>query len=86
MRSFHHLDAYRIRDDDEFLELGVDELFASDGITLVEWGETVKDCLPLDRIDITVHVRGDTARSFEVNVVGDRNSGLIELLRRKLAS
>ncbi|HUG71274.1 MAG TPA: tRNA (adenosine(37)-N6)-threonylcarbamoyltransferase complex ATPase subunit type 1 TsaE, partial [Pirellulaceae bacterium] len=40
-RRFNHLDAYRIRDDDEFLELGVDEMFASDGITLVEWGERV---------------------------------------------
>ncbi len=85
-RSFHHLDAYRIRDDDEFLELGVDEMFASDGITLVEWGETVKDCLPLDRVDIKVHVRGDTERAFEVILVGSRNSSLIESLQISLAS
>lgn len=83
-RSFHHLDAYRIRDDDEFLELGVDEMFASDGITLVEWGETVKDCLPQDRVDIKVLVRGDTQRAFEVTVVGNLSLQLLESLQARL--
>src|SRR5687767_7422440 len=37
--TIYHLDAYRIRDEDEFRELGVEELFASGAIVVVEWGE-----------------------------------------------
>ena len=46
-RTIYHLDAYRITDEDEFYELGIDEYFESDGLTLVEWGDRVADCLPL---------------------------------------
>jgi tRNA threonylcarbamoyladenosine biosynthesis protein TsaE len=80
-RTLNHLDAYRIRDDDEFLEIGVDEMFAGDGITLVEWGERVRDCLPPDRVDIQIEVLGDSERSFGVTVKGDCSPALCEQLR-----
>ena len=43
-----HFDAYRIRDDDEFLELGPEEYFEGQGATLVEWASRVARCLPPD--------------------------------------
>ncbi|MDA1049400.1 MAG: tRNA (adenosine(37)-N6)-threonylcarbamoyltransferase complex ATPase subunit type 1 TsaE [Planctomycetota bacterium] len=81
-RQFDHLDAYRIRDDDEFLELGVDEMFASDGITLVEWGERFRNCLPLDRVEIQIQVLGDTEREFRVTSIGDVAPQLCAELQR----
>ena len=45
-RLLYHLDAYRIRDLDEFLELGVDEYFEGPGLTLIEWADRVAPCLP----------------------------------------
>ncbi|MEX0818378.1 MAG: tRNA (adenosine(37)-N6)-threonylcarbamoyltransferase complex ATPase subunit type 1 TsaE [Pirellulaceae bacterium] len=83
-RELNHLDAYRIHDDDEFLELGVDEMFASEGITLVEWGERVRDCLPSDRVEIQVNVLGDTEREFRLHVVGDLASRVVDALRSQL--
>lgn len=65
-RALHHLDAYRIKDDDEFLELGVEELFSSAGMTIVEWGERVEACLPPDRIDIRIRIVSDSKRDFEL--------------------
>ena len=50
--TLHHLDAYRVADEDEFLELGVEELFdastsASQPIwTLVEWADRVANVMP----------------------------------------
>ena len=41
-----HLDVYRIRDLDEFAELGPDEIFANSDVTFVEWGEQVAELLP----------------------------------------
>jgi tRNA threonylcarbamoyladenosine biosynthesis protein TsaE len=83
-RQFNHLDAYRINDDDEFLELGVDEMFASDGITFVEWGERVRDCLPRDRIDILIEVLGETGREFQVTFVGDIPAGLLDAMQNAM--
>ncbi|MEM9186845.1 MAG: tRNA (adenosine(37)-N6)-threonylcarbamoyltransferase complex ATPase subunit type 1 TsaE [Planctomycetota bacterium] len=52
----YHFDAYRLRDDDEFLALGPDEYFESDGLTFVEWGDRVSACLPADAVRITIDV------------------------------
>lgn len=42
----YHLDAYRLKDDDEFLELGPEEMCDSGGVTLIEWGDRVAHLLP----------------------------------------
>ena len=61
-RLIYHLDAYRLRDTDEFLELGVDEMFASGALTLVEWADRVQDVLPAVRIDIDLEITAPDAR------------------------
>lgn len=58
-----HFDAYRLRDDDEFLELGPDEYFEAGGMTFVEWGDRVERCLPKDGLKIEIEVlEGDRRR------------------------
>jgi tRNA threonylcarbamoyladenosine biosynthesis protein TsaE len=63
-RTIYHLDAYRLRDEDEFLQLGVEEYFDSPALTFVEWGDRVIDCLPRERVEIAIRVAGDTEREF----------------------
>lgn len=46
----YHLDTYRVGDADEFLELGVEELFADDAITVVEWADRFAEYLPSDTL------------------------------------
>jgi tRNA threonylcarbamoyladenosine biosynthesis protein TsaE len=57
-----HFDAYRIKDDDEFRELGVDEYFGRPGWCFVEWAGRVRDCLPAERLEIRLEERGPQAR------------------------
>ena len=60
----YHFDAYRLKDDDEFLELGPDEYFEGNGLTFVEWGDRVADCLPADTLEIHLEVLdGDRRRA-----------------------
>ena len=57
----HHLDAYRIVDEDEFLELGIDELLEDEPAwTLIEWADRVAGCLPRDVIWIEIRCRADS--------------------------
>jgi tRNA threonylcarbamoyladenosine biosynthesis protein TsaE len=62
----YHLDAYRLRDEDEFRELGPEEFFDSPGLTFVEWADKVADALPDERVEIAIEVTGPTSRRFSV--------------------
>ncbi len=84
-RTIYHLDAYRVKDDDEFLELGADEYFEAQAITFVEWAERVVDCIPHDRLEIEIHVTGEAERTFEISATSDRLKSLIQSLHNKLA-
>ena len=81
-RPIYHLDVYRIRDDDEFLELGPDEYFESAGITFVEWADRVAACLPAHYLRVEIDVIGDTARTFSITAVGEDRDGIIEAIQR----
>lgn len=66
-KPIYHFDAYRLKDEDEFLELGPDEYFegfarAGAGLTFVEWGEKVANCLPDEVIQISIEVLAGEAR------------------------
>jgi tRNA threonylcarbamoyladenosine biosynthesis protein TsaE len=83
-RVIFHLDAYRIRDDDEFRELGPEEFFESAGLTIIEWAEKVIDCLPDERLALEIEVTGPTARRFTVTAVGKSLEGLVKALRQAI--
>ena len=52
----HHVDAYRVKDDDEFLELGIEELFDAQQITIVEWADRFRDLMPDGTVWITMEL------------------------------
>lgn len=59
--TLNHLDAYRVHDDDEFLELGVDELFDTPNQwTIVEWADRVRPCMPAATLWIKLSLVGDS--------------------------
>lgn len=63
----YHFDTYRLRDDDEFLELGPEEYFDGRGITFVEWADRVTDCLPKDYVLIEIEVVSESQREFFIS-------------------
>jgi tRNA threonylcarbamoyladenosine biosynthesis protein TsaE len=66
-RTIHHLDAYRIRDEHEFIELGVEECFAESAVTFIEWADRVEKCL--DRGYLEVVIEPGTAQTREIYLV-----------------
>ena len=80
-RPVYHIDAYRIRDEDEFDQLGPEEYFEGEGLTLVEWADRVEACLPPDRVEVHIEVTGRHARRFEVRAVGAGYQQAVEQLR-----
>ncbi len=79
-RTLYHLDAYRLQTAEEFLDLGVEEYFHTDGIILVEWADRVEECLPPDRVQVRIDVESDSSRRFTITALGPRCSAAIESL------
>ncbi len=76
-----HLDAYRVGDEDEFLDLGVEELFEEPVITIVEWGEKFLSVLPKDHLSIEIEVESEHSRTVEVNGTGPRSRAMVAKLK-----
>ena len=72
----YHFDTYRLRDDDEFLELGPDEYFESNGLVFVEWADRVAHLLPTERVEIKLEVVGETTRQITINGTSARTNDL----------
>jgi tRNA threonylcarbamoyladenosine biosynthesis protein TsaE len=62
-----HLDLYRIDDPSELNELGLEDAFAPDRITLVEWAERAPGLLPPGSIDLVMTGSGDASRTIAVS-------------------
>ena len=76
----YHFDAYRLRDLEEFLDLGPEEYFESDGITFVEWADRVADCLPADRIEIQCEATGENSRTFVISATSPQGEDAIRAM------
>ncbi|RQD73394.1 MAG: tRNA (adenosine(37)-N6)-threonylcarbamoyltransferase complex ATPase subunit type 1 TsaE [Candidatus Syntrophonatronum acetioxidans] len=42
----YHFDVYRLEDPEELLELGYEEYFYGEGVTVIEWVENIEEYLP----------------------------------------
>ena len=69
-RNLYHFDAYRLKNFDEFLELGVGEYFDSDGISFVEWADRVVEVIPEDHVEISIVPVAETSRRVVVTAKG----------------
>lgn len=50
----YHFDVYRIADPDEMDEIGYEDCFFGDGVSLIEWAENIKDLIPHEAAWITI--------------------------------
>ena len=66
----YHIDLYRLDEPRQFYTLGLEDIFETDALVLIEWGEKFARFLPPDRSIITIaHGEGDHR---EITATGDR--------------
>ncbi|WJE16184.1 tRNA (adenosine(37)-N6)-threonylcarbamoyltransferase complex ATPase subunit type 1 TsaE [Halobacillus sp. ACCC02827] len=62
---FYHMDVYRLEDSEE--DLGFEEYFEGEGVTVVEWAQFIREYLPEERLDITIHYKDESTRSIKLD-------------------
>jgi tRNA threonylcarbamoyladenosine biosynthesis protein TsaE len=77
----YHVDAYRLKDSDEFLDIGGDEVLHGDRATLIEWADRIADVLPRDHLRIDITATGETSRQFVLSAGGRRSTELLQALQ-----
>jgi tRNA threonylcarbamoyladenosine biosynthesis protein TsaE len=81
----YHFDTYRLRDEDEFLELGADELMGTEGVCLIEWADRVAGVLPDDHLKIEIAITGPSERVFKITATGPKSERLLSGLEETLS-
>jgi tRNA threonylcarbamoyladenosine biosynthesis protein TsaE len=64
--SVYHADLYRLDTAEEARRLGLEDLFETEALTLVEWGERFPELFPSDRVEIHLRHTGEDTREIEV--------------------
>lgn len=78
----YHMDVYRLEHSEE--DLGFDEYFYGDGVTVIEWSQFIADFLPEQYLAITLERTGETSRELTFEAVGSEYERHIEQLRELL--
>jgi tRNA threonylcarbamoyladenosine biosynthesis protein TsaE len=59
----YHIDAYRLEDGNAD-DIGLEEYFESDGVTVIEWAQFIKEYLPEEYLKIGLDRNHDNTQRF----------------------
>jgi tRNA threonylcarbamoyladenosine biosynthesis protein TsaE len=80
----YHFDAYRLPSEAEFASLGPEEYFSRPGWCFIEWSDRVANCLPADRLEISIEPVDTTTRHFTMRALGSRHTQALAEIRQQL--
>lgn len=83
---FYHVDAYRLTEEEEAYELGLEEYLYGRGVTLIEWPERVNSLLPDEYLQLFISLsnEGDDVRVLEFQAKGQSYEKLIKELEDRV--
>ncbi len=83
--TLYHFDFYRLENEEELGELGLEEYFYSENVCIIEWADRFPRVLPEERLDVVIEKdEGDIYRSrfIHIHCRGERNHFPLEELKR----
>lgn len=78
---FYHIDLFRLGWEKEAEELGLEDYFQSEGITVIEWADKIPSLLPREMLLIHIVYAGKNRRSLEITGIGKRFEDLVDQMR-----
>lgn len=80
--TFHHLDVYRLEGSDE--DLGWDEIFDGQAVSVVEWAHFIEDELPTERLNMVLRLDDNGDRVCTMSATGDHFEQVVKELANDL--
>ncbi|MGI5932294.1 MAG: tRNA (adenosine(37)-N6)-threonylcarbamoyltransferase complex ATPase subunit type 1 TsaE [Eubacterium sp.] len=75
---FYHFDVYRIGDVEEMEEIGYEDYFYGNGVTIIEWAELIRELLPEQYLAVTIEKdleQGFDFRRITMETCGNPKTG-----------
>ena len=72
----YHFDVYRIEDPVEMDEIGYEDYFFGDGVTVIEWSDMIKELIPDSALKIKLSK--DMAKGFDYRKILVEGSSAVE--------
>ena len=66
--KLHHMDCYRLEDSDE--DLGFNEYFEDDAVTIIEWSQFIQEFLPEEYLVINITTINESQRQINIAAKG----------------
>ncbi len=64
-----HFDFYRLENEMEAVQSGLDEMIDSGNICLIEWAERILKLLPINYVRVDISITGENSRKIEITKV-----------------
>jgi len=74
----YHMDAYRLEHSDE--DIGFDEYFYGEGVTVIEWASFIESFLPEERLAIAIQKGTETERKITFTAIGSHYEEIVRQL------
>lgn len=65
-QTIYHMDWYRLKNEDEAIQAGVEDVMLSGNLCLVEWPERAAVLLPTNTCNITITLKDDGSRMVSI--------------------
>jgi len=61
----HHLDLYRLKDTQEAMDIGIEDMLYDKGYCFIEWAEIIEPILPEETVRIYIEIFEESKRRFK---------------------
>lgn len=68
--ELNHFDVYRLENSDE--DIGFDEFFSSEAVSVIEWATFIEEYLPKERLEIILNRQSELGRKITLHPIGRR--------------
>ncbi len=72
----YHMDMYRL--EGKAQDIGIEDYFKKNGVTIIEWSEMISDILPTERLDIKIKVIDENKRVIILKPYGEQYEKLCD--------
>lgn len=78
----YHMDFYRLQDAAEVEDLGFEEYFYLDGLTVIEWSRRAVEILPNERMSLEIMLKGPQSRTVIIQATHSYTEKVQQITRQ----
>lgn len=79
-----HFDLYRLKSITELYDLGYEEYFFGDGVTIIEWAEKAEELIPSEYLRVEIIWVNQNTREINFIPYGDHYQQIVNILKGQL--